>query len=302
MAAYGCCTLDWKTDGSAWPNRQFSRFHKCRSLTWHFQMTGSGPVALLLHGTGASTHSWRALVPCLAPHFTILAVDLPGHGFTTSPKSYGMSLDGMARLLRELLDELEIEPVLGIGHSAGAAILIEMALHGCGFKGIIGLNAALRPFGGNPGRVFAPLARLAALNPVTPLLFSLRARDRKVIRRLLDQTGSEIDDEGADYYRRLASNPGHAAAALKMMANWNLQPLTERLGSLETPLLLIAGDRDGMVPPEVSEKIGRQVAAARSVLLDGLGHLAHEEAPEVVAGKILHAARDWDILPPEQAP
>ena len=71
---------------------------------------------------------------------------------------------------------------------------------------------------------------------------------------------------------------------------------------------LEAGTVLGLLGPNASGKstlmrcLSREMAASGSVLLDGLGHLAHEEAPEVVAGKILHAARDWDILPPEQAP
>ena len=49
---------------------------------FHCEVAGEGPVALLLHGTGASTHSFRDLLPWLARRCTVVAPDLPGHGFT----------------------------------------------------------------------------------------------------------------------------------------------------------------------------------------------------------------------------
>ena len=57
---------NWERDGRDWPNREASRFVHAAGLRWHVQVMGSGPVVLLLHGTGAATHSWRDLMPKLA--------------------------------------------------------------------------------------------------------------------------------------------------------------------------------------------------------------------------------------------
>ncbi|HRD99357.1 MAG TPA: alpha/beta fold hydrolase, partial [Rubrivivax sp.] len=61
---------------------------------------------LLLHGTGASTHSWRRLVPLLARRAGVLAVDLPGHGFSEAARGDGATLRGMARGVAALLREV----------------------------------------------------------------------------------------------------------------------------------------------------------------------------------------------------
>ena len=53
---------------------------------------GQGPVVLLIHGTGAASHSWRGLAPLLASDFTLIAPDLPGHGFTQTPLAHRLSL------------------------------------------------------------------------------------------------------------------------------------------------------------------------------------------------------------------
>ena len=74
--------LDWAKDGADWPNRQYSRFVEAAGMRWHVQVMGQGPALLLLHGTGAATHSWRDVMPKLAGHYTVVAIDLPGHAFT----------------------------------------------------------------------------------------------------------------------------------------------------------------------------------------------------------------------------
>ena len=104
----------WERDGRDWPNREASRFVQAGGLRWHVQVIGAGPPLLLVHGTGAATHSWRGLVPLLAPYFTVIAPDLPGHGFTGRPAARGLSLPGMAAGLAALLDALDLDPVLAM--------------------------------------------------------------------------------------------------------------------------------------------------------------------------------------------
>ena len=74
--------LVWDHDGLGWPNRDKSQFVDAGGLRWHVQTAGNGPVMLLIHGTAAATHSWGGLLPLLAARYTVVAPDLPGHGFT----------------------------------------------------------------------------------------------------------------------------------------------------------------------------------------------------------------------------
>lgn len=270
-----------------WPNRQYSRFVRAGGLEWHVQVAGQGPVLLLLHGTGAATHSWRGLLPLLAQHFTVVAPDLPGHGFTDAPAANRLSLPGMARALQTLLWTLDLPPVLAAGHSAGAPILVRMQLDGqLSLKGLIGLNGALLPLGGMAGQLFSPLAKLLTGLPGLPDLFAWRARDPKVVERLLEATGSRIDPEGVRLYQRVVTRRGHAAAALSMMANWDLPSLTGSFGKIDVPVLLIAGANDKTISPTQSEQVAAQVQRGRYVCLPALGHLAHEEDPATIAALI----------------
>ena len=281
--------LDWDTDGGDWPNRNASQFVRAGGIRWHVQTFGRGPPLLLIHGTAASTHSWRLLAPLLARTHSVLACDLPGHGFTDSLPGRVLSLSTMAKAVSELLQAMDFEPDWAIGHSAGAAILIRMCRDG-GLKpsgGIIGLNAALQPFGGVSGRLFSPLARLLAASPLVAKLCNWRAGDVAAVDRVITGTGSKLDPTGLELYARLFRNPVHVAAALNMMANWNLDSMADDIAHLQYRLLLVACSGDLAVPAESAFQIRDHAAAVTVELVRGLGHLAHEEQPDVVAALLL---------------
>jgi len=283
--------LDWSTDGADWPNREASRFVDAGGVRWHVQQMGQGPVLLLLHGTGSATHTWRALAPLLAPHFTLVALDLPGHGFSSTPPSAQMSLSGMAGAVAELLGTLGSRPTVALGHSAGAAVLARMCLdRQLELRVLIGVNAALLPLQGLPGQVFLPAARLLSAGTLIPRLFAWRAAGQATTDRLIRGTGSIIDPEGVELYARLVRNPAHVAGALKMMAHWALDSLARDLPALPCPLTLLVGTRDRTVRPADALRVRERLPATRVVELPGLGHLAHEERATEVAGHVLRIA------------
>jgi magnesium chelatase accessory protein len=281
----------WEIDGRDWPNRIASRFVPAADLRWHVQRMGGGPVLLLVHGTGSATHSWRGLAPLLADRFTVVAPDLPGHGFTQAPPLSVFTLPGMAKALADLLGALDIRPALVVGHSAGAAILARMCLDGwIAPERLVSLNGAFLPFRGVAGQLFSPLAKLIASTSLAPRLFARQAADPAVVERMARDTGSSLDAIGLELYGRLARRPGHVAAALRMMAGWDLRPLERDLPRLKQPLHLVVGSNDRAVRPSQARQVGALVPIADVIRLPGLGHLAHEERPDKVAALILHSA------------
>lgn len=283
--------LDWEREGLHWPHRERSRFVQAAGLRWHVQHwpapSATAPTALLLHGTGASTHSWRQVAPLLAGHMQVISVDLPGHAFTQLPtegsNSPQLSLPGMAQGVQALLKAMEVQVQLIVGHSAGAAVAVRMALDGLPrLRLIVSLNGALLPLHGLAGQLFAPAARLMAGMSWIPRLFAYQARDRAVTERLLQSTGSRIDEEGTALYALLVASPSHAAAALGMMAQWDLHALAERLPRLRVPLDLIVATGDKTVRPEQAEQVLPRLDPSLQASIskfEGLGHLSHEEQP-----------------------
>lgn len=294
--------LNWDRDGADWPNRAASKFVSAGGLRWHIEDMGSGPVVLLLHGTGASTHSWRHFAPILARRFRVIAVDLPGHGFTEAPRPSLLSLPQMSQSVSALLSVLHVKPDIGIGHSAGAAILCRMTLdHRLDAKEIVSLNGAFLPFGGPASQFFGGIAKLLLLNPFVPSMFTWTA-DSGMVRRLITGTGSEIDSQGLALYCRLFRNSTHVASALGMMANWDLESLSRDLPKLKTRLTLIAASNDKAVPSDVAYRVHNMVPGSKVILLKGMGHLAHEEKPAEVTDIIFAEAEQNGILSREGVP
>lgn len=275
--------LNWTREGAHWPHGHCSRFLKVRGVDWHVQVAGSGPAVLLLHSTGASTHSWRDLIAPLATRFTVVAPDLPGHGFSSPPETRrGYALPDVARSVAALLRELGITPTWVMGHSAGAAIAVRMAVElNMAFRHIIAINGALLPLRGIPLPAFSFAARLLSATALIPSLLARRASDSKAVRRLIGNTGARIGPEGMAYYKTLMADPGHVTAVLSMMGQWDLRLLEEDLPRLSVPLLLAVGGNDRTVPPAEAERVRALTPNARIKLFAGLGHLAHEERPDL---------------------
>jgi magnesium chelatase accessory protein len=293
-------SLIWQRDGRDWPLREASRFVHAAGINWHVQEIGEGAPVLLLHGTGSSTHSWRGLAPRLASRFRVVALDLPGHGFTQSPPRDFLSLRGMAIAVNALLRKLSFVPTMVVGHSAGAALAVRMCIDGyVAPRLIVGINAALLPLPGLASHLFSPLAKLLVRLPLMPQLLARRAMDRAMIADMIADTGSKLDPDGIDLYWRLARSPSHIAAAFGMMAEWDLPGLEHTLVRLRTPLVLLAGSNDQTIRPADAERVRAIVPATQVIALPQLGHVAHEEAPELVAGIIIAAASRAGVVEPE---
>jgi len=276
--------LQWDIDGRDWPNRSASRFVTAAGLRWHVQQFGpapdDAPVIVLLHGTGSSSHSWRDVAPLLALRYSVIVMDLPGHAFTSMPPNTAQSLAGMAQNVTALLRELNISPLVVVGHSAGAAVAARMILdQAIAPAALVSLNGAFIAFGGLAGQFFSPVARLLAAGSVASRFFAWQATDLAVVQKLVRSTGSLLDEVGLDLYARLVRNPGHVSAALAMMAHWDLELLERELPRLTLPVWMVAAENDTTVPASQAAQVARRLPQARQVLWPMLGHLAHEESP-----------------------
>lgn len=283
----------WDVEGRAWPNRQCSRLVETPGMRWHVQAAGQGPVLLLLHGTGAATHTWRAMLPLLAQHHTVIAPDLPGHGFTRGRPKLGLTLAGMAGALADLMERMDAQPALVVGHSAGAAIALQLVHAQGSYAPVIGFNPALMPFPGLAARLFPSLAKILFVNPFVPRMLAGIARIPGETGRFLARaTGSRIDAEGIAAYEALMTSPRHCSGAMEMMASWDLESLSRLLPRIAVPVLLVHSTSDRAIPLGSVEQAARAIPDCRLEVLPGLGHLAHEEAPETAARLIGSFARE----------
>ncbi len=295
--------MDWERDGAHWPNHAASRFVACRPHRWHLQeMAPPGadvPTLLLLHGAGGATHSWRDLMPELARDYRVLAVDLPGQGFSRAGSRLRLGIDAMAEDLAALMAHEHRAPDALIGHSAGGALALRLAelLPGPP-RAVVGLNAALGKFRGMAGWLFPLMAKVLALNPFTATLFSRTASSEASVRALIQSTGSRLDARGVSLYRSLLADRAHVDGTLAMMAQWDLDPLIASLPRIAVPTLFLTGGRDSAVPPATSERAAARMPAAIWTNDPPHGHLMHEEVPAQTAAAIRAFLADQGIGAP----
>jgi len=285
----GAQTNETESPPAEWVERTI----RVDDVTWRVCEAGAGPAILLLHGTGGSVHSWSELLPFLAKVARVVAVDLPGHGRTSYPGFDRITLTGMAAATRRLLDVLDLSPIAVVSHSAGAAIMLQLAADGALPRStiLIGINPALQA----PHRA----ADAVLQGPVGSLLRSRLTRSvvrsagtfAPMIELLLASTGSRLTPAQEREYVRTFTDPDHAEAAYAMMANWSLRPLLEALPRVAHETLFIVGDRDAWVPPTVARAAAACMPHARVASVAGAGHLVHEERAFAVASLILPALR-----------
>ena len=281
--------LDWTAEAARWPDADASRFVEAGGLRWRVVRKGpeGAPQVLLLHGAGASAHSWAGVIADLSRDHDVIAPDLPGHGFTALGPGGRQGLPVMARETGDLVAALGAAPAVIAGHSAGAAVALRLVLDGRAAPATVyAINGALTPFKGLAGVLFPPMARMLSANPLTPRAFALAATgDSDTARRLIRGTGSRISEAGLKLYQRLFTSAAHVDGALRMMAQWELPPLLEDLPKLPCRLVLAVGEADKAVPPDEAAALAGRLPFAELERHE-LGHVMHEERPERFAARI----------------
>lgn len=273
-----------------WPNRAASRRVATETTDFHVQRAGRGPTVLLIHGTGSATSTWRDVMPLLAEDYDVVAIDLPGHGYSGWPRFTRFTIDNFAAAVNDLVQALEVVPAAIVGHSAGAAIALRLGIDGhFGRARFVSLNGALEPFGGMFAPLFKPMARAAAMTPFLAAAVARRARDAAVVRRMLNSTGSPLDPDGVRWYQVLLAREAHVRATIRMMADWEIGGIGGSLRSIAPRCHLVAAGGDLAVPPVQARRLSARYAGLALSEIDGLGHLAHEEAPERITTHLLAA-------------
>jgi len=269
-----------------WPHRDCSRMVRGPVHHWHIQQKGNGPGIVLLHGAGGSTHSFRDLFGILAAKYRVTMVDLPGHGFTKLGGQRRSGLTAMADDVSALFTSIGCAPIAIIGHSAGAAIALQIAKDQPTLR-LVGINPALQNFSGLAGVLFPMMAKVLAATPFTARLFSGASSQGGRTEALIAGTGSNLPAEGIALYQRLIASERHVNGALSMMAQWSLDDLIRSLPQIQSPTLFLAGSNDKTVPSKIAQDAARRMPNATCEVIDGLGHLLHEEAPDLAAEHIL---------------
>lgn len=225
---------------------------------------GKDPAVVLIHGAGGTHLYWPAEVRRL-PGQLVYAPDLPGHG-----KSGGrgqQSIAAYASAIQEWLDALGIHSAVFVGHSMGSAIALTLALdYPQRVTGLVlvGAGAKLRVAPQLMDAVESPSTYLKAVHLVVEWSFSLET----------PQTLKDLAEK-----RMAETRPSVLAADLKACDEFDV---TERLGEIQKPTLIICGTEDKMTPLRYSNYLAERIANAELAVIPQAGHMVQLEQPRRV--------------------
>lgn len=237
---------------------------------------------VLIHGTGASLHTWEGWVKALKGQRRVLSFDLPGFGltgpFAGQYEAGNYHGDAYARFVVDLLDALKIERAVIGGNSLGGEVAWRTAYLAPQRVAALVLVDAVGPaFTPESMPIGFVVARLPVINRVSEWVLPRALVAQSVANVYGDP--SKVTPELVDRYFELTLRDGNRRALGQRMQAMVIGEQAERIATLKQPTLILWGGRDRLVPPAVGREFQRAIAGSQLVVFDTLGHVPHEEDP-----------------------
>lgn len=250
---------------------------------------GDPAPLLLLHGTGASLHTWDGWAAALTPRRRVIRIDLPGFGLT-GPFSGSYAADDYrgdtyARFVIDLLDALHIPRATIGGNSLGGEVAWRaVSLAPQRFDMLILVDATGYAFVPEEVPIGLQMARIPLLNRLGEHLLP-RAVVTASLRSVYGDP-SRVSETLVERYFELALREGNRRALRLRMDQLETGAHAERLKTLALPTLVLWGGRDRLVPPGNAERFASDIRGAQLVMFDTLGHMPQEEDPARTAAAV----------------
>lgn len=247
-------------------------------------------VALLLHGLGVSSDSWQLQFPALVHEgFRVLAPDLRGFGKSTFPAGSN-NPQVMAEDTVAFMKSLSIISCNVIGISMGGTVALQLALeHPSLVNTLILTNTfdKLRP------RKFS-LWIFYAIRLLLVHMSGMKTQADFIARRLFPDPNQEQLREAYKAQVEEANPHGYRS----VMRSYARYDLSEQVKSLRMRTLIITGERDSIVPPEVQVEMANRIPNAEHVIIADAGHAVSVEKPDEYNQNILEFLRknNWQEL------
>jgi pimeloyl-ACP methyl ester carboxylesterase len=261
-----------------------SQFARINDLEVHYKAIIKGEqVFILLHGFGASLYSWHTVMEPFSQMGTVIAYDRPAFGLTERPMSWkGLnpySSQAQVDLLMGLMDHFGIQKAILVGNSAGGTIAMLAALqYPERVQALILVDPAVYDSGGSP-----PWMRLVQNTPqmqrIGPLFMrAIKTWGPKLITQAWHDP-SKITSETLEGYQKPLMVENWDKALWDLNLAYSPTGLSDRLGELTMPVLVITGDDDRIVPTAQSIRLAGELSNATLAVIQNAGHVPHEEDP-----------------------
>lgn len=260
--------------------------------TIHYRDEGNpqGPAMLLVHGGGASLHTWQSLIDRLGGDYRIITLDLPGHGLSGMPEGQSFRYDEAVAAVEAVRHKLGLNAFILGGNSLGGSVGWRYTLaHPDRIRALLLLDA-----GGMPLRAGEPLpesnfafrmmrtsAGRWAVQRITPRSMVERSLRESVIRQ------DFISPSMVDRYWELGRYPGNRRALTDIFAMpFVTADNADKVRAIKAPTLILFGKDDPVIRASAAQTFHENISGSEVVLLDGVGHLPMEEDADRTAQAI----------------
>lgn len=231
---------------------------------------GSDGNVLLIHGLGASAERWARVIPYLSKKYHVIAVDLIGYGFSDKP-SVDYTPAFFSQFIFDFLNTLGITKTSMIGSSLGGQIAAECAITQ---SRVIEKIVLVSPSGimkqSTPTFDAYTLAALYPTQEGTKTAFQMMSGEHK-----------EIDSDTVDEFIQRMTLPNAKMAFMStILGIRNAISLSERLGEISVPTLIVWGKQDTLIPIAYSKDFVSSIKNCQFVEMESSGHTPHVEEPK----------------------
>ena len=258
-----------------------SAFVDVMQMQVHYRDEGNKNDSLplvLIHGTGASLHTWEESVKLLTDSFRVITLDLPAYGLTGPNPKRIYSQEFYVQFIDEFLKRIHVNKCIIGGNSLGGAIAWNYTYeHPSKVEKLILIDAAGYPMISESKPIAFTLALIPVLkhmlNYITPCFLAKRS-----VMNVYDDP-SKVTEKVVDRYFDLILREGNRQAFVDRM-NFSTYPdHLIRLRTIKTPTLIVWGENDKLIPIENAQKFHADLPNDTLVVLEKTGHVPMEENP-----------------------
>jgi pimeloyl-ACP methyl ester carboxylesterase len=237
----------------------------------------TAPAIIMIHGLGSSLHTWEDWAKLLESQYRVVRFDMPGAGLS-EPDPTGDYSDARVRfLLAALMDKLGVAKATLIGNSIGGRIAWGFAARN---PDRVTKLVLVSPDGfASPGFAYGQAPKVPAIAGAMKYVLPKSFLKMNLVPAYGDP--ARLTPATLDRYYDLVRAPGVRGALIDRMGQTVLEDPEPLLRRIQAPVLLVWGEKDGMIPVANAADYQKDLPDCRLALLPGLGHVPQEEAPAV---------------------
>jgi pimeloyl-ACP methyl ester carboxylesterase len=258
-----------------------SKFIEVQGMPVHYRDEGKpgDPLPIvLIHGTGASLHTWEPMVVALKNDYRVITLDIPAFGLTGPNPKRDYSSEFYTSFIQDFLKAMGVDSCIIGGNSLGGSIAWNYALsYPESVKKLILIDAAGYPTEAKSMPIAFRIAKMPVLKHLLKYLGARSLAAKSVENVYADP--SRVRPEVVDRYYNLYLREGNRQALLDRMANTFSPDTYLRINTLQMPTLILWGDEDKLIPVENAYRFQKDLPNDTLVILKNLGHVPMEEDP-----------------------